>query len=200
MEETYLLNVEGVKKKILHGGQGELPKLQDGSKVSHLGCFPKALGEWRGLMAPPWPVTIRFPACELSSRPVVWRDSISRRSFVRCGGGKCKNGYFGHRQPHCPPSDSQRVPLPSPCIGALVICLLPFALRSSELSSQVVGNLPFLMCQTGVRGCQWGASEAPPPSLWEREDQRGFCQVLVHAVGALCELGYNGKPKESSQI
>ncbi|XP_064015140.1 aryl-hydrocarbon-interacting protein-like 1 isoform X2 [Pogoniulus pusillus] len=32
MEETYLLNVEGVKKKILHGGQGELPKLQDGSK------------------------------------------------------------------------------------------------------------------------------------------------------------------------
>lgn len=34
MEETYLLNVEGVKKKILHGGQGELPKLQDGSKVN----------------------------------------------------------------------------------------------------------------------------------------------------------------------
>ncbi|XP_068013645.1 aryl-hydrocarbon-interacting protein-like 1 isoform X2 [Melanerpes formicivorus] len=33
MEETYLLNVEGVKKKILHGGQGELPKLQDGSKT-----------------------------------------------------------------------------------------------------------------------------------------------------------------------
>uniref|UniRef100_A0A8B9D9F6 Uncharacterized protein n=1 Tax=Anser cygnoides TaxID=8845 RepID=A0A8B9D9F6_ANSCY len=32
MEETYLLNVEGVKKKILHGGQGELPKFQDGSK------------------------------------------------------------------------------------------------------------------------------------------------------------------------
>lgn len=47
MEETYLLNVEGVKKKILHGGQGELPKFQDGSKVSHLGCYPKALGEWR---------------------------------------------------------------------------------------------------------------------------------------------------------
>ncbi|XP_074910310.1 aryl-hydrocarbon-interacting protein-like 1 isoform X2 [Buteo buteo] len=34
MEETYLLNVEGVKKKILHGGQGELPKLQDGSKIT----------------------------------------------------------------------------------------------------------------------------------------------------------------------
>ncbi|XP_031980132.1 aryl-hydrocarbon-interacting protein-like 1 [Corvus moneduloides] len=34
MEETYLLNVEGVKKKILHGGQGELPKLQDGSKFT----------------------------------------------------------------------------------------------------------------------------------------------------------------------
>nr|XP_013798733.1 PREDICTED: aryl-hydrocarbon-interacting protein-like 1 [Apteryx mantelli mantelli] len=33
MEETYLLNVEGVKKKILHGGQGELPKFQDGSKA-----------------------------------------------------------------------------------------------------------------------------------------------------------------------
>ncbi|RLV98467.1 hypothetical protein DV515_00010817 [Chloebia gouldiae] len=33
MEETYLLNVEGVKKKILHGGRGELPKLQDGSKT-----------------------------------------------------------------------------------------------------------------------------------------------------------------------
>lgn len=48
MEETYLLNVEGVKKKILHGGQGELPKLQDGSKVSCLGCYPKALGEGSG--------------------------------------------------------------------------------------------------------------------------------------------------------
>ncbi|XP_009877799.1 PREDICTED: aryl-hydrocarbon-interacting protein-like 1, partial [Apaloderma vittatum] len=34
MEETYLLNVEGVKKKILHGGRGELPKLQDGSKIT----------------------------------------------------------------------------------------------------------------------------------------------------------------------
>ncbi|XP_051486732.1 aryl-hydrocarbon-interacting protein-like 1 [Apus apus] len=34
MEETYLLNVEGVKKKILHGGRGELPKLQDGSKMT----------------------------------------------------------------------------------------------------------------------------------------------------------------------
>uniref|UniRef100_A0A8V5GAK5 AIP/AIPL N-terminal FKBP-type PPIase domain-containing protein n=1 Tax=Melopsittacus undulatus TaxID=13146 RepID=A0A8V5GAK5_MELUD len=34
MEETYLLNVEGVRKKILHGGQGELPKLQDGSKIT----------------------------------------------------------------------------------------------------------------------------------------------------------------------
>ncbi|XP_075369578.1 uncharacterized protein LOC142415298 [Mycteria americana] len=34
MEEIYLLNVEGVKKKILHGGQGELPKLQDGSKIT----------------------------------------------------------------------------------------------------------------------------------------------------------------------
>ncbi|NWX18176.1 AIPL1 protein, partial [Aegotheles bennettii] len=34
MEETYLLNVEGVKKKILHGGQGELPKLEDGSKIT----------------------------------------------------------------------------------------------------------------------------------------------------------------------
>uniref|UniRef100_A0A8C0VNK3 Uncharacterized protein n=1 Tax=Cyanistes caeruleus TaxID=156563 RepID=A0A8C0VNK3_CYACU len=32
MEETYLLNVEGVKKKILHGGRGELPKLQDGRR------------------------------------------------------------------------------------------------------------------------------------------------------------------------
>ncbi|XP_053129867.1 uncharacterized protein LOC128335497 isoform X3 [Hemicordylus capensis] len=34
MEETYLLNVEGVKKKILHGGRGELPDFQDGSKVT----------------------------------------------------------------------------------------------------------------------------------------------------------------------
>uniref|UniRef100_A0A8C9NT49 Uncharacterized protein n=1 Tax=Serinus canaria TaxID=9135 RepID=A0A8C9NT49_SERCA len=42
MEETYLLNVEGVKKKILHGGQGELPKLQDGSKVSDLGCSSRS--------------------------------------------------------------------------------------------------------------------------------------------------------------
>ncbi|XP_053931096.1 golgin subfamily A member 6-like protein 6 isoform X3 [Cuculus canorus] len=37
MEETYLLNVEGVRKKILHGGQGELPKFQDGSK--HTGMY-----------------------------------------------------------------------------------------------------------------------------------------------------------------
>ncbi|XP_003227131.2 aryl-hydrocarbon-interacting protein-like 1 [Anolis carolinensis] len=34
MEETYLLNVEGVKKKILHGGCGVLPDFQDGSKVT----------------------------------------------------------------------------------------------------------------------------------------------------------------------
>uniref|UniRef100_A0A8D2L6G9 AIP/AIPL N-terminal FKBP-type PPIase domain-containing protein n=1 Tax=Varanus komodoensis TaxID=61221 RepID=A0A8D2L6G9_VARKO len=34
MEETYLLNVEGVKKKILHGGYGGLPHFQDGSKVT----------------------------------------------------------------------------------------------------------------------------------------------------------------------
>uniref|UniRef100_A0A669PV79 AIP/AIPL N-terminal FKBP-type PPIase domain-containing protein n=1 Tax=Phasianus colchicus TaxID=9054 RepID=A0A669PV79_PHACC len=34
MEETYLLNVEGVRKKILHGGRGELPKFQDGSKIT----------------------------------------------------------------------------------------------------------------------------------------------------------------------
>ncbi|XP_026530505.1 aryl-hydrocarbon-interacting protein-like 1 [Notechis scutatus] len=33
MEETYLLNVEGVKKKILHGGYGKLPHFQDGSKT-----------------------------------------------------------------------------------------------------------------------------------------------------------------------
>lgn len=49
MEETYLLNVEGVKKKILHGGQGELPKLQDGSKVNCLGCSSRASGEGVGL-------------------------------------------------------------------------------------------------------------------------------------------------------
>uniref|UniRef100_A0ABM5EVM1 AIP/AIPL N-terminal FKBP-type PPIase domain-containing protein n=1 Tax=Pogona vitticeps TaxID=103695 RepID=A0ABM5EVM1_9SAUR len=34
MEETYLLNMEGVKKKILHGGCGELPDFKDGSKVT----------------------------------------------------------------------------------------------------------------------------------------------------------------------
>ncbi|XP_042334363.1 uncharacterized protein LOC121936308 [Sceloporus undulatus] len=34
MEETYLLNVEGVKKKILHGGYGGLPDFKDGSKVT----------------------------------------------------------------------------------------------------------------------------------------------------------------------
>ncbi|KAH0631009.1 hypothetical protein JD844_004471 [Phrynosoma platyrhinos] len=34
MEETYLLNVEGVKKKILHGGYGSLPDFKDGSKVT----------------------------------------------------------------------------------------------------------------------------------------------------------------------
>ncbi|XP_060106163.1 aryl-hydrocarbon-interacting protein-like 1, partial [Heteronotia binoei] len=34
MEETYLLNVEGVKKKILHGGYGELPDFKEGSKIT----------------------------------------------------------------------------------------------------------------------------------------------------------------------
>ncbi|XP_025026506.1 uncharacterized protein LOC112541400 [Python bivittatus] len=34
MEETYLLNVEGVKKKILHGGYGRLPDFQEGSKIT----------------------------------------------------------------------------------------------------------------------------------------------------------------------
>uniref|UniRef100_A0A7N5JWL6 AIP/AIPL N-terminal FKBP-type PPIase domain-containing protein n=1 Tax=Ailuropoda melanoleuca TaxID=9646 RepID=A0A7N5JWL6_AILME len=34
MEETYLLHVEGVKKKILHGGYGELPEFQEGSKIT----------------------------------------------------------------------------------------------------------------------------------------------------------------------
>ncbi|XP_072325646.1 aryl-hydrocarbon-interacting protein-like 1 [Scyliorhinus torazame] len=34
MEETYLTNVEGIKKTILHGGTGELPKLLTGSKVT----------------------------------------------------------------------------------------------------------------------------------------------------------------------
>ncbi|XP_053896391.1 aryl-hydrocarbon-interacting protein-like 1 isoform X3 [Malaclemys terrapin pileata] len=33
MDEMYLLNVEGVKKKILHGGRGELPQFKDGSKA-----------------------------------------------------------------------------------------------------------------------------------------------------------------------
>ncbi|XP_048370028.1 uncharacterized protein LOC125442604 [Sphaerodactylus townsendi] len=33
MEETYLLNVEGVKKKILHGGYGQLPDFKEGSKI-----------------------------------------------------------------------------------------------------------------------------------------------------------------------
>uniref|UniRef100_A0A8C8VP10 AIP/AIPL N-terminal FKBP-type PPIase domain-containing protein n=1 Tax=Pelusios castaneus TaxID=367368 RepID=A0A8C8VP10_9SAUR len=34
MDEIYLLNVQGVKKKILHGGCGELPKFKDGSKLT----------------------------------------------------------------------------------------------------------------------------------------------------------------------
>ncbi|XP_048413570.2 aryl-hydrocarbon-interacting protein-like 1 isoform X2 [Stegostoma tigrinum] len=34
MEETYLANVEGIKKTILHGGTGELPKFLTGSKVT----------------------------------------------------------------------------------------------------------------------------------------------------------------------
>ncbi|XP_067824032.1 aryl-hydrocarbon-interacting protein-like 1 isoform X6 [Heptranchias perlo] len=34
MEETYLANVEGIKKTILHGGFGELPKFLTGSKVT----------------------------------------------------------------------------------------------------------------------------------------------------------------------
>ncbi|XP_077164776.1 uncharacterized protein LOC143822945 [Paroedura picta] len=34
MEETYLFNVEGVKKKILHGGYGELPDFKEGSKIT----------------------------------------------------------------------------------------------------------------------------------------------------------------------
>ncbi|XP_032902326.1 aryl-hydrocarbon-interacting protein-like 1 [Amblyraja radiata] len=34
MEETYLTNIEGVKKTILHGGTGELPKFLTGSKAT----------------------------------------------------------------------------------------------------------------------------------------------------------------------
>uniref|UniRef100_A0A4W3JWT0 Aryl-hydrocarbon-interacting protein-like 1 n=1 Tax=Callorhinchus milii TaxID=7868 RepID=A0A4W3JWT0_CALMI len=34
MEQTYLLNVEGIKKSILHGGTGEIPKFNTGSKVT----------------------------------------------------------------------------------------------------------------------------------------------------------------------
>lgn len=60
MEETYLLNVEGVKKKILHGGRGELPKLQDGSKVNCLGCSSRALGEGVGLTS--LPIMIHKPS------------------------------------------------------------------------------------------------------------------------------------------
>uniref|UniRef100_W5NDY6 Aryl hydrocarbon receptor interacting protein like 2 n=1 Tax=Lepisosteus oculatus TaxID=7918 RepID=W5NDY6_LEPOC len=33
MEEMYPLNVEGVRKKILHGGQGDLPKFRNGTKL-----------------------------------------------------------------------------------------------------------------------------------------------------------------------
>ncbi|MGH0182528.1 UNVERIFIED_CONTAM: hypothetical protein FKN15_010107 [Acipenser sinensis] len=33
MEEIYLLKTEGVKKKILHGGQGDLPKFPNGTRV-----------------------------------------------------------------------------------------------------------------------------------------------------------------------
>uniref|UniRef100_UPI00398F7BA8 aryl-hydrocarbon-interacting protein-like 1 n=1 Tax=Pristiophorus japonicus TaxID=55135 RepID=UPI00398F7BA8 len=34
MEETYLANVEGIKKTILHGGTGEMPKFLTGSKAT----------------------------------------------------------------------------------------------------------------------------------------------------------------------
>lgn len=58
MEETYLLNVEGVKKKILHGGQGELPKFQDGSKVNCGGSYPRTPRErGTGLTPPSLPIT-----------------------------------------------------------------------------------------------------------------------------------------------
>lgn len=53
MEETYLLNVEGVRKKILHGGRGELPKFQDGSKVNRVGCYPRAPREKGAALTPP---------------------------------------------------------------------------------------------------------------------------------------------------
>lgn len=61
MEETYLLNVEGVKKKILHGGRGELPKLQDGSKVNCLGYSSRGLGEGVGLTS--LPIRVHKPSC-----------------------------------------------------------------------------------------------------------------------------------------
>uniref|UniRef100_A0A7N4V3J8 Uncharacterized protein n=1 Tax=Sarcophilus harrisii TaxID=9305 RepID=A0A7N4V3J8_SARHA len=34
MEKTMLLNVEGIKKTILHGGTGDLPHFINGSRVS----------------------------------------------------------------------------------------------------------------------------------------------------------------------
>lgn len=83
MEETYLLNVEGVKKKILHGGQGELPKLQDGSKVSRLGCYPKALGEGSGS-------STAIPAhYRKSQAPSLWYGDIPRN------GGMARRAVLG---------------------------------------------------------------------------------------------------------
>lgn len=35
MEETYLLNYPGVKKKILAGGNGPMPHFPPGTKVRH---------------------------------------------------------------------------------------------------------------------------------------------------------------------
>lgn len=47
-------------------------------------------------------------------------------------------------------------------------------------------------------GSSWGFPVFPSPWVWA--DQRGFHQLLVHAVGALSVLGYKGGSKERSKI
>ncbi|XP_067824031.1 aryl-hydrocarbon-interacting protein-like 1 isoform X5 [Heptranchias perlo] len=65
MEETYLANVEGIKKTILHGGFGELPKFLTGSK--HTGLYPTVAKSLRRIVEGKDPTDWHIHTCGLAN-------------------------------------------------------------------------------------------------------------------------------------
>lgn len=183
MEETYLLNVEGVKKKILHGGQGELPKLQDGSKVSCLGCYPKALGEGSGS------ATLRLDSLLTSQAPGMGKSHLQEIPR-KWGAGGAVLGAGSHIA-HCLHLALVQLPTSSLCPGAV----------GAQQPQWVAGNLPFLTCRMS-EWCQWG-----PLGSFQDCPARGYGQISVASARPWCMLWENnlywvikGEYKESSRI